>query len=359
MKNRETSSIGETLIGNSPAMDGVRNMISKAAGINLPVLITGESGTGKELVARDIWLQSDRASKPFVTMNTGAVTEELVMSELFGHVRGAFTGAVQENRGRVAEAAGGTLFLDEIGTTNERFQIALLRVLENQAYRPVGGQDDKFTDARIIAATNLDLGDATQMGHFRDDLLHRLQVLQIELPPLRKRLEDLPALIAYFIGQLATEHGLEVHEVSDQAMDVMRSYPWPGNVRELKNVLSQAALVSEKNTIDGSHLPARLLENSAAPVTDTGHAEDEYSVTGPKPQEPSTELQWSGELAGGSSAFHIPVGITLRDLEREYTKRTLEYASHNKTQAAKILGISRKTLYDKLNRWDDTSEPVT
>jgi DNA-binding NtrC family response regulator len=308
-----TSSFGE-LIGASPAMRDIFALMRKVADRRVNVLITGESGTGKELVARTLHFAGARGSKPFVPINCTALPEGLMESELFGHVRGAFTGAVTSKRGLFEEADGGTLFLDEIGDMSPGLQSKLLRVLQDGEVRPVGGNQSRPVDVRLIAATNRDLSSDIESGRFRKDLFYRLNVIPIEIPPLRERRDDIPMLAEAFLRK----HGDgRSHCLTPDAMDRLCRYTWSGNARELENVIERSLALS-----DGEEL----------------HAEDI----------PLAEIK---EGDGGSQSLDDFLGqalaekLTLSELGDRYTARVLESTSGNKARAAKILGINRRTLY--------------
>ena len=355
-------------------MNDVYRMIKKAAQVEMPVLITGESGTGKELVACEIAERSATHKKPFVSLNTGILTRELVSSELFGHVKGSFTGAGERKIGRFEEADGGTLFLDEIGTMEDRVQVALLRVLESGIFRPVGAKRDLTANVRIIAATNIDLDDAVDRGEFRSDLLHRLQVFRISLPPLREQRENIPMLIFHFLDVFQEEFELPEPEITQEAFDVLATYRWPGNIRELKNVIAQAVVLADGKPIKTKHLPTRILQHATtpgssrepAPATSTPvtqSAEAPVGIETDSYDEEDVAAPVNASASKGNGAFHgeggpranedgvfIPVGTPLKEVERIFIAKTLSYCVNNKTKAAKTLGISRKTLYDKLQR---------
>ena len=355
------------MIGGSARMKAMFDMIEKAARLDVPVLITGETGTGKELVAGEIQARSARCDKPFVVVNTGALSTDLVTSELFGHMKGAFTGAIDTKIGRIAEAKGGTLFLDEIATMEERTQVALLRVLENRAYRPIGGKQDEEAEFRLIAATNVDLNEAVEQGRFRDDLLYRLQVFQIGVPPLRKRKEDIPMLAYHFLAMFAEELDLNVTGISDDVLRIFEWYAWPGNIREFKNVIAQAVVLAETGDIETRHLPSRIVdaaegqsgaqrdsESTALPfslIAKTGGTKqsDMARLADTNHADPADGSADSGDARDG---VFFPLGATLEELQQVYVMKTLAYCAYNKTRTAKKLGLSRKTLYDKLTRWE-------
>lgn len=305
------------LVAQSKLMQDIFWKINLAAENDITVLITGESGTGKELVAKSIHHRSPRSSGPFVPINMGAVTKDLAPSELFGHVKGAFTGATELRDGLFESARGGTLFLDEVSTLDNKTQTSLLRILENREFRRVGGKKTIYTDARIIAATNKDLRKAVEEGSFRKDLYFRLEVFTITLPPLRERWIDIPLLIKEFIKRFNIEMDKRVKKVSKDAIDYLIQYEWPGNVRELKNVIQRAMLLSKKNTITPEFLPDRII---------TDH-----------PQNKKLEIE---------------IGLPLREVEKRYIERTLWWSRGNRLKAAHMLGITRRTLYNKIDEYN-------
>ena len=305
------------LLGSSEAMQGVFRSIAKVISSSATVLISGESGTGKELVARAIHYHSSRASSPFVPVNCGAIPEELLESELFGHVKGAFTGALETRAGFFQTADGGTIFLDEISETSLSMQVKLLRVLQDREVVMVGSTRPRKVDARILASTNKDLAGLVKKGFFREDLFFRVHVMTIDLPPLRERGEDLLLLIHHFTARFAEELGKPVPQFSDQALQVLRNYHWPGNVRELENVIQRLIVMTDGGLIEVPDLPS-LMRFSA--------------------------LQEVG--------FHR----TLAEVEEEYIRNVLASVNGNKTRAAKVLGIDRKTLREKLKLRELDSE---
>ncbi len=303
------------LVGRTPAMLSVYKQIARAADSVVPVLIVGESGTGKELVARALHRNSQRASRPFVAINCGAIAESLLESELFGHSRGAFTGAVADAKGIFEQAQGGTVFLDEIGETVPALQVKLLRVLEEGEVRPVGGSRPVKVDNRVVAATNRDLERAVAEKHFRADLYYRLSVIVIRLPALRERRDDIPLLISTFLKAACKRTGRQV-ELSSGALDVLLAHDWPGNVRQLENTIERVVLFSQGAVVGPDDLPT-LLQGARRDVP-AGLFED------------------------------LP---TLDEVERRYIEYVLQSVRRNRTRAADVLGIDRRTLYRMADRF--------
>jgi DNA-binding NtrC family response regulator len=313
---REHGTFGP-LIGNSPEMRKIYQVVEQAAPTNASVLITGESGTGKELVAQTLHQLSPRASFPFVAINCAAIPETLLESEIFGHEKGAFTGAADRRQGCFELADRGTLFLDEIGEMTPATQVKLLRVLQERTFRRVGGRTEQSVDVRVIAATNIDPAEAVQKGKLREDLFYRLNVFAFRLPPLRERREDLALLIQSFINEFNSSNQKSIAGVDHQAMRMIEQYAWPGNVRELKNVIERATILASGPFIEPKHLPGSLAH------------------------EPPVQHQPQVALAPGT---------TVEEAERRLIQMTLEHTRDNKTRAAEILGISLKTLHNKLNK---------
>jgi len=308
------------LIGNSPAMQRVYELVAQVAGTKSNVLISGESGTGKELVARAIHELSDRAERPLVTVNCGAIPENLLESELFGHVRGAFTGAVQNKVGLFEVADGGTLFLDEVGELPALLQVKLLRAIQEKTIRPVGGTRDRQVDVRILAATNRDLAEEVASGRFREDLYYRLNVIQIALPPLRERMEDVPLLVHHFLAKHAAELGKEVTGISQEAMDRLLAHPFPGNVRELENITERAVALSSGPVVDLDALPPTVLARERA-------------------ERPSRIPE------GG-----VNLEALVADFERSLLREALERSGGVKKRAARLLGISFRSFRYRLEK---------
>lgn len=327
------------LIGGHPRMLKLYRLIDKAATVNIPVLIVGETGTGKELVAREIHDRS-QCKGLFVPLNTGGLSKELITSELFGHRKGAFTGAVDRNPGLFHEARCGTLFLDEIGTMDHFTQVTLLRVLEYGKYRMVGSSKEIKAEARVLAAINVSPSKAVQNGKLRRDLLHRLQVFRILIPPLRKRDSDIEILTRFFIRHYAKEFEMKVTDIDDNALQLLNKYGWPGNVRELKNVMAQSVIICDEKTITEENIPPRIRHyeppDPSKKIDDDDETEDDND---------DDEQEKKGDN------ILMPLGPSLDEIEKIYTIRILEKCGNNKTMAADILGISRKALYDKLAKW--------
>jgi DNA-binding NtrC family response regulator len=313
---------GPVLIAESPAMRGIMRDVKKVAATDSPVLIQGESGTGKELIARAIVQQSARAGRVFLTVNCGAFQDELLESELFGHERGAFTGAVAQKPGLFEVAHGGTLFLDEVGEMSPAMQAKLLRVLEEGEIRRVGGTRVLRVDVRVLAATNRDLERETIAGRFRKDLFYRLHVLSLALPPLRERREDIPILIAHFMERLARRRPPK--QVSGEALGLLVDHAWPGNVRELENLMERLVVFSEGEVIEVADLPVAIRAPGAARAA--GEAES------PSPRDEAEAL-------------------SLKEVERRHIAAVLARSRGNRAKAARLLGIDVKTLYNKLRTY--------
>jgi transcriptional regulator with GAF, ATPase, and Fis domain len=255
----DQTSVFEEIVGTSAALQRVLSLVSKVSGTDASVLITGETGTGKELVARAIHRRSPRSSKPFVSVNCAAISRDLIASELFGHEKGSFTGAVQRRMGRFELADGGTIFLDEVGELPKETQIALLRVLQEREFERIGGTRSIQTNVRVVAATNRDLRAAIAAGPFRSDLFYRLNVFPLEVPPLRDRREDIPELVEYFIERCANSMGKNITGINDKSLKLLQSYPWPGNIRELQNVIERSVILCETESLslDETWIPQR------------------------------------------------------------------------------------------------------
>ena len=309
------------LVGSSKKMAEVFHLLEMVAPSTASVLITGESGTGKELVARTIHDLSTRKGKTFIAINCAAIPETLIESEIFGHEKGAFTGALERRVGCFELAEGGTLLLDEIGEMPVATQAKLLRVLEDRKLRRLGSKIETTVDVRVLAATNKVPEEAVASGHLRNDLYYRLNVFNIHMPPLREHKEDLPDLVQGLIGDMNSKHNRNVQMLSDAVMNLFQGYSWPGNVRELRNTLERAVIVCEGSVIETKHLPPGF-----------GHTPARTAAMDP-------------------NALHLGVGTTVEEAERQLIMKTLEATNNNKTRAAEILGISLKTLHNKLKEY--------
>jgi two-component system, NtrC family, response regulator HydG len=308
------------LIGNSRGMVAVYNMIRLTAPTRANVLIMGETGTGKGVVAQTIHQNSSRRDAPFVTLNCASLAEGVIESELFGHERGAFTGAVQTHKGRFEIADGGTLFLDEVSEMSLATQAKLLRVIEDREFERVGGTHPIKVDVRLIAATNRDLEQQVREGKFREDLFYRLKVVPIKLPPLRERKQDIPRLVEAFLREFNVEHEKSITGISRGAMDLLMQYRWPGNVRELKNTIEGMVVLSPSDRVlDVSDLPEHILRQVGSPMP-------------------------SGDI-------HLRVGMTMEEIEKIAIEHTLRSVGYDKHKAAEILGIGLRTLYRKQKRY--------
>ena len=316
---RQAGRIGE-LIGSAKVMQDVMRIVEQVAPSSASVLITGETGSGKEILARTIHQLSPRAERPFVAINCSAIPETLMESEIFGHEKGAFTGAAERRIGCFELADGGTLLLDEIGEMPAPTQAKLLRVLEDRKVRRLGSKTETPVDVRVLAATNKDPEQAVARGQLRQDLYFRLNVFHIHLPALRDRKEDLPALVDHILIDLNAKHGRQVRGVNAEVAELFQGYSWPGNVREVRNVLERATIVCDRDLIGRAHLPSDFGRTLAAGATEL-------------------------------SAMRFPLGTTVDAVERELILQTLA-STNNKTRAAELLGISLKTLHNKLKEYE-------
>jgi DNA-binding NtrC family response regulator len=321
---REHGTFG-SMVGDSLAMRKIYHVIEQAAPTNASVLISGESGTGKELVAQTIHQLSPRARGAYIPINCAAIPDTLLESELFGHERGAFTGAIERRQGCFELADHGTLFLDEIAEMTPPTQVKLLRVLQERSFRRVGGRAEQAVDIRIIAATNADPPTAVKDGKLREDLYYRLNVFEITLPPLRERKDDLPLLIQGFINEFNGRNGRSVEAVDAGAMALLEAYSWPGNVRELRNVIERATIVADGRFIEPKDLPP-LADGVRASVPGAGATDAQAATSG------------------------LTAGMTVAQAEQQLIHITLQHTGGNKTRAAELLGISLKTLHNKLHR---------
>jgi len=308
------------IVSGDPKMQAVLELVAQVGPSKASVLLTGESGTGKELVAEAIHLASPRAKAPFVRLHCAALSESLLESELFGHERGAFTGAVARREGRFRQADGGTLFLDEIGEISPSIQVKLLRFIQERTFERVGGNETLKVDVRVIAATNRDLQAEIKKGTFRDDLFYRLNVVTVELPPLRERRGDVGALASFFLRRYAAENGKTIDTLADDALQILLDYGWPGNVRELENVVERAVVLCDGPRIEKRHLPPSVVPSD----------------------------QRDGPPA-------IP-GSTIADLERYAILKTLEACGGSTSKAATVLGVSPRKIQYKLHEYAQTKD---
>jgi DNA-binding NtrC family response regulator len=327
-KLRDTGVFGR-LVGSSRGMQEVFRLVEMVAPSTASVLITGESGTGKELVARTIHDMSPRKAKPFVAINCSAIPETLIESEIFGHEKGAFTGAMERRAGCFELAEEGTLLLDEIGEMPIATQAKLLRVLEDHKLRRLGSKIETPVDVRVLAATNKVPEDAVTKGELRNDLYYRLNVFNIHLPPLREHKEDVPQLVDALLTEMNTKHGRDVGGVHETVLQMFANYNWPGNVREMRNTLERAVIVCEGSLIESRHLPPN------------------FGAAGPR------------ITAGDSEGIRLDVGTTVGEAEKMLILKTLSATNNNKTRAAEILGISLKTLHNKLKEYGNASSAAT
>jgi len=332
-EDEPTQEPADVLVGRCPAMQEVYKAIGRVAPQEVTVLILGETGTGKELVARAIYQHSRRAAGPFLAINCAAIPETLLESELFGHEKGAFTGAERKRIGKFEQCSGGTLFLDEIGDMTPLTQTKLLRVLQAQQFERVGGNETIQTNVRVIAATNCDLDQLVATGQFRSDLYYRLSVFPLTLPPLRERGDDLPLLVDHLLKRLSPELGKEVQEVALETLDVLRQYPWPGNVRELQSLLKQALLQATGPVLLPDFLPAALRTPQDIPAP------------APDVPLPDWERFLTDRLHAGSTELYAEA---LDVMERQVLTHVLRHTRGNQLQAAQILGITRNSLRHKL-----------
>ncbi|MES1261881.1 MAG: sigma-54 dependent transcriptional regulator [Acidobacteriota bacterium] len=312
---RESANTPSNIVGDSVPMKALRQQLALMAGTNGRVLIFGESGTGKELVAHALHAMSPRASAPFVEVNCAAIPEDMIESELFGHMKGSFTSAHERKIGKFQKADGGTLFLDEVGDMSLKTQAKVLRSLEEQRFEPVGAHEWIQVDVRVVAATNKNLEEEIEKGNFREDLFYRLNVIPFHVPPLRERKEDIPVLAVYFMDEFARAYGRKPRELTPQAIELLQEYHWPGNVRELRNLIERIVILHQQSRVDARHIPLQLARKG----------------TSDRLQERYGSLQDVREAA-----------------ERDYIQKKLEEANGNVTRTAELLGLERSNLYRKM-----------
>jgi len=349
LKKTNSGQLGfKDMVADAPAMRQVVRLGERAAKSNIPILVTGQSGVGKELVARSIMAASDRAGRPFVAVNCGAIPENLVESVLFGHEKGAFTGAVAKHLGKFQEADGGTLFLDEIGELPLDMQVKLLRALQEGEVDPVGGKRPVKVDVRIISATNRDLAEQVKSGEFREDLFYRLNVFPIEVPGLRERADDIPALVRHFIARFNAQEGKAVLDASSETMDMLSSYEWKGNVRQLENAIFRAVVLSDGDYLTPADFPqisgmAPTLNKAPAPGPD----EEAVAVPDAPAETEADEDELSVSIFDDGG--HVR---PLEMIERDLIAFAIETYSGRMAEVARRLGVGRSTLYRKVREYD-------
>jgi DNA-binding NtrC family response regulator len=351
MKKKSANAMSfDDMVASAPAMRGVVRLGQRAAASNIPVLITGESGVGKELLARAIQGSSERAGRPFVTVNCGAIPENLVESILFGHTKGSFTGAVENHPGKFVEAHTGTLFLDEVGELPLDMQVKLLRVLQEGEVDPIGAKRPVKVDVRIVSATNKDLAKLVADGRFREDLFYRLNVFPIEAPPLRDRREDIPALVERFIARFNAEEGRKVRGLSRETLAMLQSYDWPGNVRQLENSVFRAVILCDGDVLEPEDFPqiagtrafaAPLAANDAAPAMISAPANDAAPAF-------FVDADMGKPVSLYDAEGHVRA---LESVERDLIELAIEHYAGHMSEIARRLGIGRSTLYRKLREY--------
>jgi DNA-binding NtrC family response regulator len=344
------------LVGTSAAMREIFKLIARVAPSNVAVLVTGESGTGKELVSRALHELSGRRNKPFVAVNCAAIPETLIESEIFGHEKGAFTGAVERRAGCFELAEDGTLLLDEIAEMPLATQAKLLRVLEDRRLRRLGSKEEMPINVRVVAATNKDPEQAVAAGELRGDLFYRLNVFNIQMPPLREHLGDVKAIAEKIIADMNERHGCNVTGMTPRLVEALTAYRWPGNVRELRNTIERAVILAGIEELDMEHLPPRFGESSIGGALSAAAAlrlPGGVQMPGSAPARPA-DSSWQRRRANdtaGDQTVSVQVGTTVDELERQLILKTLESTNNNKTRAAELLGISSKTLQNKLKEY--------
>ena len=314
-------------------IEDLKQKAKKVARSKVPVLITGENGTGKEVLAKFIHINSGTKeiveNKPFVTLNCGAIPHDLMESELFGYEKGAFTGADSQKKGAFELADGGTLFLDEIGELSPKAQVKLLRAVEYQSFRRLGGQEEIQVDIRIISATNKILHDAIKSGDFRQDLFYRLNVIELYIPPLRHRKDEICLLTEHFIKLFSKKYGIEKIYVEEECLNCFNKYNWPGNIRELRNIIERCVVLSKDGVFDKSLLPPQIATDNCSSSEETNARSE----------------------SEGKKFLEIEIGTPFDEIEKRVIQQTLSSCNNNKTEAASILGVSRKTLHNKLDKY--------
>ena len=339
------------MIGASAEIRKVYQLVEQAAPTVASVLISGESGTGKELVAQTLHQLSPRAGQPFVPLNCAAIPDTLLESELFGHEKGAFTGALTRRQGAFELANRGTVFLDELAEMPPAMQAKLLRVLQERNFRALGAQREQSVDVRVVAATNVDPPEAVRQGKLREDLFYRLNVFAIQLPPLRERHGDVKILVQAFLKEFSQRNGKTIAAVSDKAMEMLEHHNWPGNVRELRNVMERATIVAKGDVIEAGDLPHFSTSSAMAPAQ---HAAPPAAT--PPHAHAAAPASAPASSAGAAAPIGLTPGTTVDEAERQLIEVTLAHTGGNKTRAAEMLGISLKTLHNKLNRMKEEAQ---
>lgn len=324
----------DAIIGESEEIKQIKDLVRKVAGTDATVLITGESGTGKELIANAIHALSPRRNGPFVKVNCGSIPETLLEAELFGHEKGAFTGAINRRKGRFELADGGTIFLDEIGEISHKLQVALLRVLQEKEFQRVGGEEDIKVDVRVIAATNKSLEEEVRKGNFREDLYYRINIITIHIPPLRQRKVDIPILATHFLRFYSDIYKKSVKVISKELLDIMVDYPWPGNVRELQNFIESAVIMCSKDELSVECIPPHYKPKLLSPKISNIPTHHKQTI-----------------VSSQRPILVVEIGKTLDEIEKEIIEETLKFSNYNKSKAARILGITRKTLLMKMSKY--------
>ncbi len=340
-------------IGQAASLKKLQELLARVARSNSTLLITGESGTGKERVARMLHDMSPRHGHPFIPVNCGAIPEGLIESELFGHEKGSFTGALSQRPGRFELAEGGTIFLDEIGELPLSLQVKLLRVLQERTYERVGSAIQRKADIRILAATHRNLEQMVSTGQFREDLFYRISVIPVEIPPLRQRTEDIPLLVDYFVSRWVKEERGEPVRFSLPVMDIFRRYPWPGNIRELENLVERFLVLKSGEMVHPEDLPEKFSQVAPfidEPIDDPSVLPEDFKGGILPPVSSGGDMASAfGEIIS-STVEHIDLSNMLAEIERDLIRKALERFGGNKTKASEFLGMNRTTLIEKLKR---------
>ncbi len=326
----------DMIVGISESIMRIKDLVRRVASTDATVLITGESGTGKELVANAIYSLSPRRNKPFIKVNCGAIPETLLEAELFGHEKGAFTGAINRRKGRFELADGGTIFLDEIGEISPKLQVALLRIIQDKEFQRVGGEETIKVDVRIITATNKNLEEEIKKGNFREDLFYRLNIIHIYIPPLRERKEDIPILVDLFLKKYSKIHEKNITGVSDRLLELILRYNWPGNVRELQNFVESSVIISSSEVLDIENIPEQY----------------KVKLLGPDFSGLKSLSLYSKDDEKSDRKVVIKIPTPLDEIEKTVISETLKYTNNNKSKAARLLNITRKTLLTKLKEYN-------